>query len=49
MYFLFVCLFSKFYNIVLVSAMQQLKSATIISISPPSWVSLPSPYPNPLG
>ena len=37
------------YNIVLVSAIQHRESVIIIHTSPPSWVSLPSPNPIPLG
>ena len=41
-YFLFT-----FYNVVLVSAIQQHGSAIIIHVSPPPWASLPSPSPHP--
>ena len=34
-------------GVVLVSAIQQHKSAIITHLSPPSWVSLPSPQPTP--
>ena len=37
-----------FFNVVVVSAIQQCKSATIIHISPLSSASLPSPNPTPL-
>ena len=37
------------YNVVLVSAVQQHKSAIIICIPHPCWASLPSPNPTPLG
>ena len=36
------------YSVVLVSAIQQCKSATIIYLSPPSCASIPSPHPTPL-
>ena len=42
-------LFFNFYNVVLVSAVQQCKSAIIIHISPPSQTFLPSPHRTPLG
>ena len=37
------------YNVVLVSDLQQCKSVIIMYISPPSWASLSSPHPTPLG
>ena len=39
----------NFYNVLLVSATEQCKSATIIHISPPYWASLPFPHPSPWG
>lgn len=44
----FCCCFN-FYSVVLASAVQQCEWAIIIHISPPSWASLPSPCPAPLG
>ena len=41
-----MCIFN-FYNVVLVSAIQQCKSAIIIHTLPPSPVSLPSSIPSP--
>ena len=37
------------YNVVLVSAIQQRRSAIIIHVSPPSCASLPCPHPTSLG
>ena len=37
------------YYVLLVSTLQQCKSVIIMYISPPSWASLPSPHPTPLG
>ena len=42
-------LFFNFYKVVLVSAVQQHKSAIIIHLSPPSGTFLHSPHPTPLG
>ena len=44
-YFLFKYLKNYFYTIVLVSALQQCKSAIILHIFSPSLASFPSPYP----
>ena len=49
LFFLFLIYFliggKLLYDVVLVSAIQQCESAIITHISPPSWVSLPSPTP----
>ena len=50
MHYIFkICLFFNFYNVVLVSAIQQSESSIIIHISPLSWAFLPSPHHTPLG
>ena len=45
----FSFLFFNIYNVVLVSAIQQLKSTIIIDICPPSWASFLSPQRTPIG